>query len=133
MYPILHRHSLLRFALGVVIGAALFHRDWSTLFTHETFFTEDYYEFYWVAYKLSCAAAFLLTLILGGSFLHFGIGLVAPSLLLRHGQFLAEVGATNLWPPALALDVAFASFIVVLCWFANWVRSRARTRFNGNT
>jgi len=118
--------------IGLAIGIALFHQDWAHLFISGPFFTDDYYDTYWLAYKLTLFVAPLALLVLPGRALAFWAALVFPSLLLRHVLFLAEIGPTNTWPPVLFMDVFMTLPVLLGCYILNRIRSVALKKLGNN-
>jgi hypothetical protein len=106
----------------MLIGIAAFHRDWAHLFSSAPFFTDDYYNEYGHAYLLSLLLGPVVLAAVGGPLRLYWAVLVLPSLVVRHAQFLAEVGPTNTWPPSLFLDLLATLPVLGACYAAMRIR-----------
>ena len=122
------QRALLGVGFGLLLGLVVWYRDWVVLLTASRFYTENYYELYWRAYTLSYPVAAAALLVTGLPCIHFWVAFVLPSFLVRHAQFLWEVGPTNTWPPALFLDAGFTLPVLLCCWLVVWSRSTAITK-----
>lgn len=109
---------------ALVLGIVLFRRDWLVLINGGTFFVDEYYDIYFDAYKLMLLGALLTSLISGGNPLFIWLALVLPSLVLRNGLFLWQIGPTNTWPAALIADAFACTVVMVPCFIGRWFNRR---------
>ena len=118
--------------VALILGVVIYMRDWRIIFTHETFYSPEYYQYYWAALLFSLAAGAAIVLLIGASALYVWVPLVLPAFVLRHILFLVQLGPTNTWPPVLAIDFVLTGTILVVCLAARYVRQLLVQKIAGN-
>jgi hypothetical protein len=108
--------------VALAAGLFVYSRDWTILFSGEKFYTPEYYQVYWTAFLFALALAVAITLISGTRSHYVVAAVMLPSLVLRHVLFLIEIGPTNTWPPAFAIDLVFVGATWLTCYGAEYAR-----------
>src|SRR5689334_2775778 len=112
------------FAIALVSGVLVFHRDWLVVLSGGTLFSDDYYEVFFPAYRNALVVAFFLSLFGGRNSIVMAAGLMLPSLLLRHAAFLWQTGPTNTWPPFFVADLILSSLAILPCMLGSLFRRK---------
>jgi hypothetical protein len=126
--PTFGAREVITVVVAVAAGLLAYRRDWVVLFTREKFYTADYYQMYWAAFLFALAFAVVIVAISGIRSHYVVAAVMLPSLLLRHVLFLTEVGPTNTWPPALAIDLLFVGVTWLICYGVEYARRVIRKK-----